>query len=152
MISGSFLFPPSKIRPGALFFSTSCPYPLSVCPFCLLSVHNVYSAAPLQCLVPPIVRPPTSYQPSGSGRPMSSPSFPTQRHICRIAPSPPPDLSGWWYLAWVWLCVEGRKRRRPPAVVLSPSSCRQASPDRQPSACLRLTLDFPLDSCGPQST
>ena len=24
----------------------------------------------------------------------------------------PPDLCGWWYLAWVW--VEGRRRRRPP--------------------------------------
>ena len=44
----------------------------------------------------------------------------------------------------------GAKETAPPAVVLSPSSRRQASPDRRPSACLRPTLDFPLDSCGPQ--
>ena len=143
-------FPPSEIRPGALFFSTSCPSPLSVRPFSSSLSINVYSAAALQCMVPPIVCQPASYQPSGSGRPMSSPSFPTQRPICRLAP-PSPDLYGWWYLAWVCVCVEGRKETAPRGV-LSPSSRRQASPDGRPSACLRLTLDFPLDSCGPQST
>ena len=100
----------------------------------------------------PIVRPTESYQPSGSGRPMSSPSFPTQRPICRLAPPPPPstNLYGWWYLAWVWVWVEGRKETAPRGV-LSPSSCRQALLDRRPSACLRPTLDFPLNSCGLQS-
>ena len=35
---------------------------------------------------------------------------PIQRPVCRFAP--PPDLCSWWYLAWVW--VEGQRRRRPP--------------------------------------
>ena len=56
----------------------------------------------------PIVRPPESYQTSGFGRPMSSSVFPNQCPICRFVP--PPDLCGWWYLAWVW--VEGRRRRQ----------------------------------------
>ena len=151
---GSFLFPPSEIRPGALFFSTSCPSPLSVCPFCLLSVHNVYSAAPLQCLVPPHVRTPSSVRRRATNPPapadqcpllVSRPSF----SYAGLHP-PPPDLYGWWYLAWVWVCVEGQKETAPRSV-LSPSSRRQASPYRRPSACLRPTLDFPLDSCGPQS-
>ena len=90
--------------------------------------------------------------------------------------TPPPDLCGWLYLAWVW--VGGAKETAPPAVVLSPSSRRQASPaDDQvhayarrslslliiavpaivlsPSsrwqvlyACREPTLDFPIDSCG----
>ena len=114
---GSFLFPPSEIRPGALLSRTSCPSPLSFRPFSLLSVHNrVFSRPPPVSGLPhrpsPIVRPPESYQPSGSGRPMSSTGSPTQRPICRLAP--PPNLYGWWYLAWVWVCVEGRSRRRPP--------------------------------------
>ena len=25
----------------------------------------------------------------------------------------PPDLCGWWYLAWVWVCVEGQKKTPP---------------------------------------
>ena len=41
--------------------------------------------------------------------------------------TPPPYLYGWWYLAWVWVCVEGRKETAP-CDVLSTSSCRQASP------------------------
>ena len=27
--------------------------------------------------------------------------------------TPPPDLYGWWYLAWVWVCVEGQKETSP---------------------------------------
>ena len=52
----------------------------------------------------PIVRPSESYQPSGFGRPISSPGFLPQRPICRFAPAP--DICGWWYVAWVW--VRGR--------------------------------------------
>ena len=126
-------FPPSEIRPGALFFNTSCPSPLSVCPFCLLSVRKrVFSRPPPVSGPPhrpsPIVRPPASYQPSGSGRPMSSPSFPTQRPICRLAPPPSTYTAGGTWLGCG--CVWRGERRRPPAVVLSPSSRRQASPDR----------------------
>ena len=105
---GSFLLPPSEIRPGALLSRTSCPSPLSFRPFSLLSVRNrVFSRPPPVSDPPhrpsPIVRPPASYQPSGSVRPMSSYGSPTQRPICRLAP--PPNLYGWWYLAWVWVCV-----------------------------------------------
>ena len=55
----SLPFPPSKIHPG------SCPTENSrlLSPFVLFASSpsiNAYSAAPLQCLVPPIVRPPSS--------------------------------------------------------------------------------------------
>ena len=150
--------PPSEIRPGALLYRTSCPSPLSFRPFSSSpsimriqprpsSVWSPPSSVPHRPY--PIVRPPESYQPSGSGRPMSSPSFPTQCTICRLAPPPPPTYTA----GGTWLgcgCVWRGERRGTPAVVLSPSSRRQASPDRRPSACLRPTLDFHLDSCGPQ--
>ena len=118
---------------------------------CLLSVHKrVFSRPPPVSGPPhrpsPIIRPPESYQPSGSGRPMFSSGFPTQRPICRFAPPPCPMR-----LVVLGLGVgEGAKETAPPAVVLIPSSLRQASPDRHPSACLRPTIDLPLDSCGPQ--
>ena len=95
---GSFLFPPSEICPCALFFSTSYPSPLRSS-FSLLYVHKrVFSRRPPVSGPPhrpsPIVRLPESYQPSSSGRPMSSSGFLTQRPICRLAP-PSPDLYGW---------------------------------------------------------
>ena len=53
---------------------------------------------------------------------------------------PPPDLCGWWYLARVW--VEGQRRRRPPGMVLSSSTRRQASP--------RSSMTF-INALGPSS-
>ena len=112
----SLPFPPSKIHPG------SCPSEHSrlLSPFVLFASSlsiNAYSAAPLQCLVPPIVRPPSSVRRRATNPPapadqcsllVSQPSVPyAGLHL------PPPDLYGWWYLAWVWVCVEGRRRRRP---------------------------------------
>ena len=73
---------------------------------------NVYSAAPLQCPVPPIVRPPSSVRQRATNPPapadqcplpVSRPSIPYSGLLF------PPDLYGWWYLAWVWVCVEGAK-------------------------------------------
>ena len=147
------VFPPSKIRPGALLSRTSCPSPLFFRPFPLLSVHNrVFSRPPPVSGPPhrpsPIVRPPASYQPSGSGRPMASSGSPAQRPICRLAPRPRPIRRVVLGLG-VRVCG-GAKETAPPAVVLIPSSRRQASSDRRPSACLRPTLDLPLDFCGPQ--
>ena len=155
---GSFLFFSLQDSSGRLALQNILPVSSLLSSFFLLSVHKRLFSRPPPVSGPPhrsslIVRPPESYQPYGSGRPMSSPSFPTQRPICRLAPPPPPDLYGWWYLAWVWVCVEGRKRRRPPAVVVSPSSRRKASPERWPkcmpppnsrlpSRCWRSAIDM----------
>ena len=133
--------PPSEIRPGALLYITSCPSPLSFRPFCLLSVHNAYSAAPLQCLVPPIVRPPESYQPSGSGRPMSSSSFPNQRPICRFAPPPPTCAAGG---TWIGCGCGGEGDGAPRDGCESVDSSAGITSWRT-GACLRPTLDFPLE-------
>ena len=104
--SGPFLFPPSKIHPG------SCPPEHSrlLSPFVLFASSpsiDAYSAAPLQCIVPPIVRPPSSVRLRATNPPapadqcpllVSRPSVP----YAGLHP-PPPDLCGWWYLAWVWV-------------------------------------------------
>ena len=114
---GSFLFPPSEIRPGALLYQTSCPSPLSFCPFCLLSAHNAYSAAPLQCLVPPIVCPPSSVRrratnplaPADQWPPLvPRPSVP----YAGLHPPPPTYPAGGTWLGCG--CVWGGERRRRP--------------------------------------
>ena len=133
---GSFLFFPSETRPGALLSRTSCPSPLSFRPFSLLSVHKRVVSRPPPVSGPPhrpspIVRPPESYQPSGSGRPMFSFGSPTQRPICRLAPPPPRPIRLVVLGLGVGVCG-GAKETAPPAVVLSPSSRRQVSPDRRP--------------------
>ena len=109
-------FPPLRDSSGLLALTViSCPSPHSFLPIFPLSARFCVFRQPPPVSGPPhrpspIVRPSESYQPSGFGRPMSSSGFLTQRPICRF--EPPPDLCGWWYLAWVW--VEGRSRRRPP--------------------------------------
>ena len=71
---------------------------------------SVYVSAP-----PPAASGPSSsvcrkyYIPPADGRPMSSPVFLSSGPYADLYP---PDLCGWWYLAWVW--AEGRRRRRPP--------------------------------------
>ena len=125
----SLPFPPLQDSPGFLPFR-AFPSPLSFRPFCLLSVHKCLFSRPPPVSGPPhrpspIVHPPESYQPSGSGRPMSSSGFPTQRPICRFAPPPPRPVR----LVVLGLGVGGgAKETAPPAVVLSPSSRWQASP------------------------
>ena len=114
--SGPFLSPPSKIHPG------SCPTEHSrlLSPFVLFASSpsiNAYSAAPLQCLVPPIVRPPSSVRRRATNPPAPADQCPPlvpRPSVPYAGLHPPPDLYGWWYLAWVWVCVEGRRRRRPP--------------------------------------
>ena len=144
----SLPFFPLQDSPGFLPF-IAFPYPLSFRPFCLLSVHKrVFSRPPPVSGPPhrpsPIVRPPESYQPSGSGRPMSSSGFPTQRPICRFAPPPRPVR-----LVVLGLGVGGgMKETAPPAVVLSPWSRRQASPaDGQVHAYARRSMSL-LSTCG----
>ena len=71
---------------------------------------SVHSAAPLQQRLD-LHRPSVgSLQPSGWRTTKFLSWFPVQRPICKF--SPPPDLCGWWYLAWVW--AEGWRRRSPP--------------------------------------
>ena len=128
-------------------------YHLSFRPFSSSLSINTYSAAPLQCLVPPIVRPPSSVRRRATNPPapanqcpllVSRPSVPyAGLH------SPPRPIRLVVLGLGVGVCG-GATETAPPTVVLSPSSRRQASPDRRPSACLRPTLDFPLDYCGPQ--
>ena len=145
----SFLSPPSEIRLGALLSRTSCPSPFSFLPFSLLSVHKRVVSRP-----PPVSGPP--HCPSVGDLPTLRLRttnvllwFPDPAsHMQACTPPPPTYTAGGTWLGCG--CVWRGERRRPPAVILSPSSRRQASPDRRPSACLRPTLDFPLDSCGPQ--
>ena len=93
------------------------------------------SASPLQCMVPPIVRPPLSVRQRATNPLAPADQFPllvSRPSVPFMQAStlpPPPNLYGWWYLAWVCVCVEGRKEMAP-CSVLSLSSCQQASPDR----------------------
>ena len=109
-----------KILPVSSLFSSYMP-PLR--PF--LCIQTTL----LQCLIPPIVRPPSSVRRKSSALQLTADQCPllvslpaAHMQVC----TPPPDLCGWWYLDWVW--VGGAKDTAPPAVVLSPSSRRQASP------------------------
>ena len=99
---------------------------------------SVYSAAPLQqrlALHRPSVG---SLHPSG-WRPTNVLScFPVQRPICRFAP--PPDLCGWWCLAWVW--AEGRRRRRPPRWSGVPQRVGRRRLGSVPSLTLKFSLWF----------
>ena len=142
-------FPPPEIRPGALLSRTSCPSPLSFRPFPLLSVHKCVFSRP-----PPVSGPP--HRPSAGELPTLR-LRPTNVLFWFLDPAshmqactPPPRPIRLVVLGLGVGVCGGAKEKAPPAVVLSPSSRRKASPDRRPSACLRPTLDFPLDSCGPQ--
>ena len=77
----------------------------------------------LQCLIPPIVRTPASIRRRATNPPALADQCPllvSRPSVPYAGLHPPPNLYGWWYLAWVW--VGGRRR------VLSLSSRRQASP------------------------
>ena len=157
MILVPYFFPPLRDLSGRLALQNILPLSSLLSSFFLLSVHNAYSAAPLQCLVPPIVRPPSSVRHRATNPPTPADQCPllVSRPSIPYAGLHPPLPPRTYTAGGTWLgcgCVWRGERRRPPAVVLSPSSCRQASPERQPSACLRLTLDFPLDSCCPKLT
>ena len=109
--------PPSEIHPGSLLQTNILPvsslfssYMPPLRPF--LCIQSTL----LQCMIPLIVRPPSSVcrratNPLASADQcpllVSWPSVP----YAGLHP-PPPDLCGWWYLAWVW--VGGQRRRRPP--------------------------------------
>ena len=135
----SLPFPPSEIHPGSLLLQEHLARLLSL--FFLYSPSppvSVYSAYPLQCLVPPIVRPSESYQPSGFGRPMSSSVFPTQRPKCRFAPPPTCAAGGTW-LGCGWRGKGDGAPRDGLESFVSSFVARESVPS--------LTLEFPLDSC-----
>ena len=108
---------------------------------------SVYLADLLQCLVPhcpsPIVRPLEIYQPSGY-RPTNVLSWFREPSVPYVGLHPPPPRPV--RLVVLGLGVGGgAKETAPPAMVLSISSRRQASPGK---ACLfQPTLEFPLNSC-----
>ena len=145
----SLPFPLLQESPGFLT-SRAFPSPLSFRTFCLLSVHNAYSAAPLQCLVPPIVRPPSSVRRRATNplAPADQCSLLDSRPIVLYAglhPLPTYTAGGTWLgCGCVW---RGERRRRPPRWSWVR---RLAGRHHRTSACPRLTFDFPLDSCGLQ--
>ena len=150
--------PSSMICPGALLYRTSCPSPLSFRPFSSSPSINEYSAAPLQCLVPPIFRPPLSVRRRATNPPAPAdqcpllvprPSVP----YAGLHPPPPPDLYGWWYLAWVWVCVEGQKKETAPrggresvvssaGITVQTAKCMPPPDARLPSRFLRSAIDM----------
>ena len=116
-------FPPPR--------STRVPFPPGYLARLLSPFFQLPPLRPFLCSRPttsssvwsPVVLPSEVFSPPADGQPMSSSGG--LSGVCRFAP-PPPDLCGWCYLAWVW--VEGQRRRHPPAMVWSPSTCWQASP------------------------
>ena len=140
-------FFPLQESPGFLPFR-AFPSPLSFRPFCLLSVHKRVFSRPPPVSGPPH-RPSAGELPTLRLRPTNVlfwfPDPASHMQAC----TPPRPIRLVVLGLGVGVCG-GAKETAPPAVVLSLSSRRQASPDRRPSACLRPTLDFPLDSCGPQ--
>ena len=129
----SFLFPTSKIHPGSLLCKHSCLLSLFILSASSPPVY-VYSADPLQCLFPTLSVPP---RPSVGKLPTLRirstnvfscfPSPASHMQVC----SPPRPVR----LVVLGLVVGGgSKETAPPAMVLSPSTRRQASPGRV--ACL----------------
>ena len=65
-------FPPLQDSSGLLAPSvTSCPSPLSFLPICPLSARFCVFSRPPQCLIPPIVRPPSSVRRKATNPPAS---------------------------------------------------------------------------------
>ena len=108
--------PPSEIPPELLSLQISLPVHVSLPPP-LSSSLSVCSFAVLLLGAPVVTRRPPVWLTGGRCHVVSE-------SRCLMASLP--NLCGWWYLARVW--VEGRRRRHPPAMVLSSSTRRQASP------------------------
>ena len=145
---GSFLFPPLQDSSGCLALQNILPVSSL-----LLSFPSSPSITRIQ---PPLFS--VWYPPSSVRRRATNPPAPADQCPLLVPRTsvpyaglhPPPRPIRLVVLGLGVGVCGGEKETAPPAVVLSPSSRRQASPDRRPSACLRPTLDFPLDSCGPQ--
>ena len=141
-------FPPLRDSSGCLALQNILPVSSLLSSLFLPSVHNAYSAAPLQCLVPPIVCPPSSVR-----RRATNPLAPADQ-CPLLVPRPSVPYAGLHPPRLVRLVLlglgvgGGPKETAPPAVVLSPSSCRQASPaDGQVHAYARRSISL-LSSCG----
>ena len=123
---GSFPLPPLWDSSGRLALPNILPVSSLLLSFFLLSVHNAYSAAPLQCLVPPIVRPPSSVRRRATNPPapadqcpllVSWPSVP----YAGLHPPPPPTYTAggtWLGCGCVW---RGEKGDAPPRLC---TTCR----------------------------
>ena len=112
MMMWSLPFPPSEIRPGSLLLQEHLARLLYL--FFLYAPSppvSAYSADPpsVWSLHRPSVGKLPTFRIWSTKCPLlfSRPSVP----YAGLHP-PPPDLCGWWYLAWVW--VGGQRRRRPP--------------------------------------
>ena len=123
-------FSPLRDSSGILSPSvTSCPSPLSFLPICPLSARLCVFSRPPQCLVPPGVRPPSSGHRKATNPPASVDQCPLlfsrpSAPYAGLHPPPRPVR-----LVVLGLGVGGgSKETAPPAMVLSPSSRRQASP------------------------
>ena len=116
MILVPSFFPPSKICPGALLHRTSCPSPLSFRPFSSSLPITRIQLPPSSVWSPPLSvphRPSARELPTLRLRPTNVLSLFPEPASHMQACTPPTDLYGWWYLAWVWVCVEGRKETAP---------------------------------------
>ena len=117
--------PPSKIHLGSLPARASFPYPISFLPFCLLSVHiSVFSRPP----------PAASGHSSSVRRKSTNPPAATADQCPLLVSCPAVHMQVCTPPQPVRLVVlglgvgGGAKETAPPAMVWSPSTCRQASP------------------------
>ena len=111
------------------------PFFLFLPPFC---PYQFIQPPPSSSVWPFIVRPSEVFSPPTDGRPMSFPVFLSIGPYAGL--HPPPDLCGWWYLAWVW--AEGRRIRHPPRWSGVPRRVGRQRPGSVPSSTLNFSIWF----------
>ena len=129
---GPVLSPPSEIHPGSLLQTNILPVS-SLFSSCMPPLRPFLCIQPtlLQCLVPPIVRPPSSVRRRATNPPASVDQCPllvSRPSVPYAGLHPPPTYAA----GGTWLgcgCVWRGEGDGTPAVVLSPLYCQQASPD-----------------------
>ena len=137
----SLPLPPSKILPGSFLYRTSCPWPFSFRPNCLISARFCVFIRPPPASGHPLSVRRKATNPPATGRPMSSPGFLSSVPYAGLHPPPRPVR-----LVVLGLGVGGgAKETAPPAMVLSPSTRQQAPPRL---VCLRRRSISLFDSCG----
>ena len=141
----SLPFPPSEIHPGSLLLQEHLARLLSL--FFLYAPSppvSVYSADPLQCLVPPIVRPPSSVRRKATNPPASANQCPllfSRPSVPYAGLHPPPTCAaGGTWLGCGWRGKGDGSPRNGLESVVSSFVARESVSS--------LTIEFPLDSCG----